>query len=808
MTFPPRATYRVQLNAGFTFDDARAIVPYLAGLGVSHLYCSPVLQAAAGSTHGYDIVDHSRVSAQLGGEDGFERLTDALRAHDMGLVLDVVPNHMAIGAENARWWDVLRHGPDSRYARYFDIDWDPPVIVLPVLSDDLERVLSAREIRVIRDEAGLLVAHGDDRFPLDPRTVETSDDIAALNAPDRLAALLDAQHYRLASWRSAETDLNYRRFFDINGLIGLRIEEPDVFRDTHALILGWVTEGRVDGLRIDHPDGLRDPAAYLTRVRAAAPDAWIVVEKILTADEPLPAGWPVDGTTGYRFANLATGLLVDPAGEPGMESAWAAVADVGPDWEMIAGDARREVLASILGSDVNRLTKLFVAACDAHGHECSRSGARDGLLEVAAAIGVYRTYVRPGLVPARDAGLIDAAVALATKRRPDLEPELLAFLGRILRLEIDGARAVDLAMRFQQLTPAAMAKGVEDTAIYRHHWLVALNEVGGDPGRFGAPVEEFHRAMLGAHEAWPLAMLALSTHDTKRSADLRARLALISEDPDGWNVAAARLAAAAAPHRAGPELPTASDAYLFFQVLVGAWPIDGERAAAYMDKASRSASLHTSWTAPDAGYDGALAAFVRGCLADPAFVEVVEATVEPLVEPGWRAALVQQALQLTAAGVPDLYQGSELWDLTLVDPDNRRSVDYDLRRRLLDETRTLTAAQAWERRDEGIAKLWLIGRALDIRSRRPMAFGRAGEYRPLVAEGERSDAVVAFVRGDEVVTVVPRLIRRIGRLGWGDTTLELPPGRWHALDGTAHEGARRVDGLLDAFPVAILERSA
>jgi (1->4)-alpha-D-glucan 1-alpha-D-glucosylmutase len=321
-------------------------------------------------------------------------------------------------------------------------------------------------------------------------------------------------------------------------------------------------------------------------------------------------------------------------------------------------------------------------------------------------------------------------------------------------------------------------------------------------------VEEFHRAMLAAHEAWPLAMLALSTHDTKRSADLRARLALISEDPDGWNAAAARLTAAAAPHRAGPELPTPSDAYLFFQVLVGAWPIDGERAAAYMEKASRSASLHTSWTAPDAAYDGALAAFVRGCLADPAFVEVVEATVEPLVEPGWRAALVQVALQLTATGVPDLYQGSELWDLTLVDPDNRRSVDYDLRRRLLDETRPLTAAQAWERRDEGIAKLWLIGRALDIRSRRPMALGRAGAYRPLGAEGQRSDAVVAFARGDEVVTVVPRLIRRIGRLGWGDTTLELPPGRWHALDGTAHEGTRRVDGLLDAFPVAILERSA
>lgn len=812
MTVPLRATYRVQLHAGFTFDDARKIVPYLARLGISHLYCSPVLTAVAGSLHGYDIVDHSRVNAELGGEDGFERLTDALRAHDMGLILDIVPNHMAIDEGNRWWWDVLENGPASRYASYFDVDWERNFILMPVLSDAYERVLEAGEIRVIRDGGRLLVTHGDHRFPLDPRTVEGLEDIAALNADqDRLDALLCAQHYRLASWRSASTDLNYRRFFDINALIGLRVEDPDVFRDTHALVLGWVADGRVDGLRIDHPDGLRDPAAYLARLRAAAPEAWIVVEKILAPDEPLPAAWPIHGTTGYRFANLATGLMVDPAGEPGLSASWAEVAEARPDWEAIASDARREVLVSVLGSDVNRLTKLFAVVCetDERFGDVTRRDLHDALVEVAAALGVYRTYVRPGdAITNRDSSLIDDAVALATHRRPDLDPELLAFLVSILRLEVGGAVAVELAMRFQQLTPAAMAKGVEDTAFYRHHRLAALNEVGGDPGRFGTPVEEFHRAMATAQDAWPLAMLALSTHDTKRSADLRARLALISEDPPEWDVAVGRLTAAAAPHRTGPELPTAADAYVLFQVVIGAWPIDAERAAAYLAKASREAKLHTSWTAPDATYDEALSLFVRGCLGDPAFVAVVETTVEPLVEPGWRAALAQLALQLTAPGVPDIYQGSELWDLALVDPDNRRAVDYDLRRRLLDEVASMDAAQAWERREVGMAKLWFIRRALEIRTRRATAFGRAGTYRPLAASGERAEAVVGFARGDEVVTVAPRLVRRIGRLGWGDTTLPLPPGRWLALDGAEHEGAPCLTELLNAFPVAILERSA
>ena len=816
----PRATYRVQLHARSTLDDATAIVPYLAELGISHLYTSPVLQAMPGSTHGYDVVDHSRVSEELGGEAAFERLTDALRAHGMGLVLDLVPNHMAIGQENRWWFDVLEHGRDSRYARYFDIDWEPSeprlrnVILLPLLADHYGRALESGDIRLVRAGEQVLVAYGDRRFPLDPRTapaVTTDDEIASINADaDRLDELLSRQHWRLAHWRAASQDLGYRRFFDVDSLIGLRIEEPDVFRDTHALVLRWVRQGQVDGLRIDHPDGLWDPAAYFARLRAEAPNAWIVAEKILEPDELLPTSWPIHGTTGYRFANLATGLLVDPSGQPGLDATWATVADAGPAWEAIVADARREVLDSLLGSDLNRLTALFLRVCEADRchRDFTRHALREALREVAAALGVYRTYVRSGApVADRDARVLADALRLAAGRRPDLDPELIAFLGRILRLEIDGPAATDLAMRFQQLTPAAMAKGVEDTAFYRHHRLVALNEVGGDPGRFGTSVAEFHRAMTVAHEEWPLAMLSLSTHDTKRSADVRARLALISEDTDGWAAAVARLVEASARHRERPSRPTSADAYLFFQTVIGAWPIDGHRAAAYLEKASREAKLRTSWTAPDTDYEEALSAFVHGCLADPSFLAAVEAALAPLVDHGRRAALAQLALQLTAPGVPDLYQGSELWDLALVDPDNRRPVDYEVRRRVLDETPDMTASQAWARRNEGVPKLWLVQRALHVRERCPMAFGPDAAYRALDPTGELASAVVAFARGTEVVTVVPRLIRRVAEDGWGDTAVGLPEGDWRGIDGGEHSGVPLIRDLLDAFPVAILERA-
>jgi (1->4)-alpha-D-glucan 1-alpha-D-glucosylmutase len=866
----PRATYRVQLQPGFTLDDAAAIVPYLSQLGVSHLYASPILQARQGSTHGYDTVDHGRVNHELGGEAAFRRVTDALRRHGMGLVLDIVPNHMAIGEDNRWWWDVLQHGRASRYADYFDVDWDPPesglhnVVLLPVLADH-------GAMRLVREGGSLLVQHAERRFPVDlrstgalvsdaasrigsdelgfigsalselPRATTSNADaitrrqrdaevltarlagllaeptvsraldmtVADVSAdPHRLARLLEQQNYRLAPRRAGVRVLGCRIFFDIDELIGLRMERPEVFRETHRLVLEWVAQGLVDGLRVDHPDGLRDPSAYFARLREAAPNAWIVAEKILAADEPLPTDWPIDGTTGYGFATLSTGVMVDPAAEPALTQLWDSVADVGPGWRAIEEAARAEVLSSILASDLNRLTELFVAVCEANRRyrDFTRHELHDALREVAARLPVYRTYATGRGVGERDAVLITGTVAAASDARPDLDPELFAFLGSVLRLGVPGQVASELAMRFQQLTPAAMAKGVEDTGFYRHHRLVALNEVGGDPGRFGLTIEAFHAALASAQRQWPDAMLTLSTHDTKRSADVRARIALLSQDPGAWRRDAQALTDAASPHRTGEGAPSAADTYLFFQTVVGAWPIEADRAVAYLEKATREAKLHTSWTAPDAAYDAALAAFVRGSLADRRFRAAVESAVARLADAWQRSALAQLAIQLTAPGVPDIYQGTELWDLSLVDPDNRRAVDYDQRRRLLEEVGEMTATTAWDRRNEGLPKLWLLCRALGLRRRRADAL--SSSYEPLAVHGPLADAVIAFARGSKLVTVVPRHALRAERAGWSGATVDLPPGSWTNLDGSEHAGGVPVADLFDRFPVAILEAVA
>jgi (1->4)-alpha-D-glucan 1-alpha-D-glucosylmutase len=869
----PRATYRLQLHSGFTLDDAAGVVPYLARLGVSHVYSSPILQAAPGSMHGYDVVDHDRVNRELGGEAAFERLVAALHEHDMGLVLDIVPNHMAISEENRWWWDLLENGRASRFAGFFDVDWDPPesrlrdVILLPVLPDHYGRVLESGKIGVVRDGARIVVTHADQRFPVDPRSLgplltaaagdarsealasvgrelgalppsTTRDagtvtrrqrDADALTArlaellasPDfgsavdseldrlardteRLDAFLEDQNYRLALWRAAARDLGYRRFFDIDELIGLRMEDREVFDATHRLVLEWVERGMVDGLRIDHPDGLRDPAAYFARLRDAAPQAWIVVEKILAGDENLPPDWPVDGTTGYGFANRCTGLMVDAGAEPVLDELWASVADVGPAWETVEEQARFEVLTSVLGSDLNRLTDLFVGVCEANRRyrDFTRHELHEALREVAARLPVYRTYVTPDAASGSDARLIDETVAAATAARPDLDPQLFALLGSILRLEVDGTAAIELGVRFQQLTPAAVAKGVEDTAFYRHHRLVALNEVGGDPGRFGCSVAAFHESLGSAGRDWPAAMLGVSTHDTKRSADMRARLALLSQDADAWRDLVARLKAASAGYRTGPNSPTDADAYLLFQTVVGAWPIDADRAAAYMEKATHEAKLHTSWTDPNAAYDAAVGAFVRGSLEDPTFVAAVERYVSMLDDAWKRTALAQLALQLTAPGVPDIYQGNEVWDLSLVDPDNRRPVDFTVRARMLAEVERLAAEEAWKLRDTGVPKLWLLHRLLERRGR-----VEPGDYAPLRATGALADAVVAFSYAGRV-SVVPRLALRVERDGWGDTAVDLPDGEWTNLDGCRHSRMARLSDILDRFPVAVMERTS
>jgi (1->4)-alpha-D-glucan 1-alpha-D-glucosylmutase len=872
----------MQLHAGFGFDDAAAAADYLAALGVSHAYCSPYLQAAPGSTHGYDVVAHDRVNRELGGSEAHARFVGALERNRLGQVLDIVPNHMAISTAENRWWvDVLENGPSSHYASYFDVEWAPPearlrnTVLIPVLGDHYGRVLEAGELIVEREGAALRVRYAEHQYPLDPRSLApliaavavrcrsdemafVADALAALPRPtatdrgsvgrrhrdtavlrqilarllaenpgygraldeavselnadhDRLHQLLEAQSYRLAWWRSAGRDLGYRRFFDINTLIGLRMEDKQVFDDTHRLILQWVQSGLLDGLRVDHPDGLRDPEQYCEQLHAAAPGTWIVLEKILEPGERLPDSWPVAGTTGYDFLNRALGVFVDRDGDQPLTELYTGFTGASADYHALVLDRKLFVLREVLGSDVNRLTDLLLDIIERHPthRDYSRHHLTDAIRETVASFPVYRTYVRPerrGLTTA-DREYIQDATAAAAARRDDLEPALFDFVRGLLLLEIDGDPEREFVARFQQLTGPAMAKGVEDTVFYLYNRMIALNEVGGDPSRFGMAVDEFHAAAREAQERWPLSMLATATHDTKRGEDVRARLALISERPREWGEAVRRWSDLAARHRSG-EWPDRNTEYFFYQTLVGAWPLDAERALAYMEKATREAKAHTSWTAPNAQYDAALRRFVEGVLGDEHLMAGVREFVEPLVGPGWINSLGQALLKLTAPGIPDIYQGTELWSLHLVDPDNRRPVDYEQRRRALGIVQELSPEDCWARADEGLPKLWVVHQALQLRNRRPDLFGADSTYEPVYARGACARHVVAFLRGGASLTLVPRLVQRLGG-EWRDTTVSLPAGDWqNVFTGDLSSGDVAVGDLLRRFPVSLLERRA
>ncbi|MFO8149223.1 MAG: malto-oligosyltrehalose synthase [Trueperaceae bacterium] len=878
---PPElhATYRLQLRNGIGFEEATELVGYLAELGISHLYASPYLQATEGSTHGYDIVDPTRVDEGLGGAAAHERMCRALLDAGLGQVIDVVPNHMAIaGRQNPWWWDVLENGPSSRYASYFDVDWEaseerwPNKVLLPVLGDHYGRVLEDGQLQVAHTDGAFVLRYHDHVFPLDPSSVagllagvaelrgsshlaflaerhaglprptvtarqaverrhrdqavlaellarlcrEEPTIAAAIDAAvvrlngdhDALDALLEQQNYRLALWRTASRDLGYRRFFDIKDLAGLRVEEPEVFAATHALPIAWVERGWVHGLRIDHPDGLRDPGAYFVRLREACPAAWVVAEKILEPGERLPADWPIAGTTGYDFLNLVGGLFVDARGEGALTRLHESIVGQESDFAELARASKWQVLDELLGSEVNRLVSLFVAVCERHRRhrDYTRRELRVALSETAVHFPVYRSYVSAatGAVGETDVRHVDEAIAAATAATPDLDPELFGFLRDLLLLRHPGSLEGELAMRFQQLTGPAMAKGLEDTAFYRDQRLIALNEVGGDPERFGIDPARFHDDCVRAQAEHPTRMLATSTHDTKRSEDVRARLALLSEVPQRWSEAVRRWREHARRHRRG-ELPDRPTEYLLYQTLVGAWPIDAERVSEFLEKAVREAKLHTSWTAPDEAYERAVVDFARALLGDEAFRADLEAFVADLVHPGRINGLAQTLIKLTAPGVPDVYQGTELWDLSLVDPDNRRPVDFDLRRRLLAELTGLSPEDIVARMDEGLPKMWLLRQALRARRLRPRSFGGDGGYRPLPARGAKADHLLAFARGDDVVVVAPRLVTGLAD-GWQDTVLELPAGAWRDLmTGDAWPaGAVPVAELLGRFPVALL----
>jgi (1->4)-alpha-D-glucan 1-alpha-D-glucosylmutase len=753
----PVSTYRVQLTADFTFDDAAAAVPYLGSLGVTHLYCSPWLESEPGSQHGYDVVDHTRVDTQLGGPDGLDRLVAACRAKGLGIVLDIVPNHMSVAHEqlNSAWWSLLREGTRSPYASWFDVDWTKGPLLLPVLGKPLRDSLGDLSLRDDR------IVYHDHEFPLASGTLVEGD----------LEKTLAQQHYRLAFWRCSE-ELSYRRFFDVTTLAALRVENHDVFDATHALVLRQVRDGIVDGLRIDHPDGLADPQGYLARLSEQAPGTWVVAEKILEPGEELPA-WCGAGTTGYDALQMVMGLFVDPAGEQPLDHVWA-----GPPYDEVVEASKRLVLEQVLVAEVDRLVDVALPALD--GFDVSRLGMREAVIEVLAAFEVYRAYVPPH-GPADDVARrrVHAAVADATAALPRRAREI-GLIGRLALAELG---CPEFVTRFQQTCGPVMAKGVEDTAFYRYLRLSALCEVGGDPTAFGTSVAEFHQWCEAQQDNWPLSMTTLSTHDTKRSEDVRARLVLLSQRPHAWADAVSRWTAQVHQH-----LDHATE-QLVWQTLIGAWPLTADRAVAYLEKATREAKTHTAWIDPDPDYDASVAAFVRHVLADHALSEDLTCFVEELA-PAWRVTLLAQKLvQLTMPGVADTYQGTELTDLSLVDPDNRRPVDFTHRAVLLETPDSSVDAD----------KLRVVSTCLRLRRTHPEWFVEGSSYQPVEAG---SDAL-AFCRSDQVVTVVPL---RSGQ-GVPEGTVALPDGDWDdVLSGRQWAGVVDLADLLSGFGVSLLVR--
>ncbi|MFO7707088.1 MAG: malto-oligosyltrehalose synthase [Desulfobacterales bacterium] len=837
-TKAPLATYRVQLGPHLSFDHLTGLLPYFRDLGISHLYLSPCFKAAAGSTHGYDVVDPSAVNSEFGGEDAFERLNHASAECGIGLMLDIVPNHMAAAGRQNRWWmDVLSKGRRSRYADFFDIRWDHPdpslcgKVLLPVLGDEIERCLELRQIRVRRRDSEIYLEYFEHEFPVSARSLRLlplpaeaaatsggclsrlDESITAINSdPGRLAEFLDLQHYRLALWRKANREINYRRFFDIHQLVGVCVERDDVFAATHWRILEWVRSCRVDGLRIDHPDGLSDPASYLQRLRRAAPTAWVVVEKILEPDEALPGEWPVAGTTGYDFLNVVNGLFVDPRSEKILTEFYSEWTGSSPGFREVVIEKKRLVLEHLFQSELDHLLGLLRGCFGRRSAFASPrpSELERALTDVIACFPVYRTYIRPenSRVEARDRSVILKALAAARQQRPEIASDAWAQIEDLLLLRQTGSAEGEFVRRFQQLTGPVMAKGVEDTAFYCFNRLISLNEVGGNPGQFGTLPEAFHAFCRRIQSDWPQTLLASATHDTKRGEDSRLRIGLLSEIPERWTAAVRRWSRTNAHFRRS-GFPDPNTEYFLYQTLVGAWPIGGDRLVPAMLKAAREAKVHTSWLDPAAVFEDALEAYVNGMLGNREFTADLSEFLKELALPTLVSSLSQTLIKCTAPGVPDIYQGTELWDFSLVDPDNRRPVDFEVRRRRLAEIGALSVEEVLDRACEGLQKLFLIERVLAIRRRIPEPFGREGSYEPLTAEGERSDHLVAFIRGGRAVTLAPRLVVGLGG-DWKNTTIELPAGDWEDLFSRERfsGGTCELARVLGRFPVALLIRSA
>jgi (1->4)-alpha-D-glucan 1-alpha-D-glucosylmutase len=745
----PSSTYRLQINRDFTLYDAAQLVDYLAALGVAAVYLSPILQSTVGSDHGYDTTDVSRVDVDRGGEEGLQALLDAAREAGLGVVIDVVPNHLGISvpAENPAWWDVLRHGRASAYADWFDIDWSRGRILVPVLGDDPSLQVVDGELRYFEH-----------RFPLAPGTCSAGDDPAVVH---------ERQHYELVHHSRGNFELNYRRFFAVTTLAGIRVEDPAVLEATHTLVRSWVEAG-IAGLRIDHPDGLVDPAEYLDRLRQMAPQAWITVEKILQAGEELPPGWPVAGTTGYDAMREVNGVFVDPGQAVAFTELYQRLTGDHRSIEDHIEQGKRMVVETLLPAEVRRMAALVPDIAD----------AGVALAEVAVAFEVYRSYLPDGVED------LDRALATAAERRPELADALASLSARL------HDPADELARRMQQLSGATMAKGVEDTAFYRYARFIALNEVGGDPGQFGIPPAEFHALQARRQKTQPDSMTGLSTHDTKRGEDVRARLAVLAEIGDQWESFAAEfLRATAVPNRAF--------GYFLAQTLVGAGPIARDRMHAYAEKAMREASDGTTWTEPDPGFEAAVHEAVDLAYDDGRLRAAWNQIDTMVTESGWVNSLGQKLVQLTMPGVPDVYQGTEVWDDSLVDPDNRRPVDFAALRELL----AAVQRARYPLDASGAAKLWVTHQALLTRR------DRAGEftgYTPVEAVGPQADHLVAFDRGGAITLATRLPVGLVRSGGWGSTALDLPDQFTDVLTGATYDGRTPVADLLSHYPVALL----
>lgn len=760
MALPVLSTYRLQLRGessgfGFTFADAENLLDYLDDLGVTHLYLSPVMTAASGSAHGYDVTDPTTVAPELGGAEGLARLSAAARERGMGLVVDVVPNHVGIDKpeQNPWWWEVLRHGRASPYAVFFDIDWDLDAdgrIVLPVLGSD-------------EDVADLKV--DGDRLRLGGLALPIASGTGEGTGPE----VHDRQHYRLVGWRNGAC--GYRRFFSITALAGLRQEDPAVFDASHAVLARWFREGLVDGVRVDHPDGLSDPCGYLARLRElVGPGAWIVIEKILAVDEALEPTLPVAGSTGYDALRQVGGVFVDPAGEPALT---ALAGSAGADYQVMLADLKVRAATRTLTSELARLRRAVAAA----------AGTDHPLLPEAIAallthVGVYRCDY-PGL-----SALLPTAFAETQAAAPQLGPALQVLAAAL-------ARGGEPATRLQQLCGAVTAKAVEDCLFYRDARLVSLNEVGGDPRRFGVGLAEFHHSAATRARRWPHTMTTLTTHDTKRGEDVRARIGVLSQVPSLWAEFLARWEARAAS-------PDPGTGRFLWQNIFGVWPVGGQvtdelrdRLHAYAEKAIREAEWHTSWRDPDAAFEGAVHRWLDTVLDGPVAGQLTE-LVAQLNPHAASDALGQKLLALTVPGIPDVYQGTELWDDSLVDPDNRRAVDYPARRAALKELQH--------------PKVRVVTTALRVRRSHPETFLRGG-YVPVLADGEASDHVVAFRRGEDILVAVTRWTVRLADTGWGNTVVPLPEGSWtDALSGATASGPTAAAELFADLPVVLLER--